>query len=494
MKAAIYRFWRPALLLIALAAIIFGYRLMFVDHAPTAFLSPEEDMSFAWYVPVFSLYVIWRERKELWSSLGAPSWWGVGLLLPALFIGFIGVRGQQLRFEIIGFAMTILSLGWIFYGGGAAKRLVFPSLFLFFCIPLATFLDVVTVHLRLFAVAVAEAMLSGFGAEVVRQGTMLGARDGSFVIDVASPCSGLRSLFAMMALTAGYAYFTQPTFLRRCSLFALSIPIAILGNVARILSIAFIANYFSLDFALGFYHDYSGYVVFAIAILLMLFFGGLLRHVGSRVPSQVLPTPSAAPKKMRPDQVVGCLFVTAMIVGVMFVQAREIEPTLESAPAWQLGEIAGFKSETIGATEAELKTLPADTRIERKSYTDAWGNAYVVSLVISGRSKSSIHRPELCLPSQGYVMRDPHELKLSGEDWRVIRLERGLKLQLNFAYAFANQDGFRTSSHIRRILRDVWDRSVRNRIDRWVMITVNAPLSDDRSLSAFLALLKGVIK
>ena len=66
---------------------------------------------------------------------------------------------------------------------------------------------------------------------------MVGAADGSFAIDVADPCSGLRSLFALMALTAGYAYFTQPTWLRRGILFAASVPIAILGNVARILSI-----------------------------------------------------------------------------------------------------------------------------------------------------------------------------------------------------------------------------------------------------------------
>ena len=105
---------------------------------------------------------------------------------------------------------------------------------------------------------------------------MLASPTGAFAIDIAEPCSGLRSLFAMMALTAGYAYFTQPTWFRRGLLFALSIPIAILGNVSRIFSIVIVAATCSADFATGFYHDYSGYIVFLVAILLMVATGGLI--------------------------------------------------------------------------------------------------------------------------------------------------------------------------------------------------------------------------
>ena len=108
------------------------------------------------------------------------------------------------------------------------------------------------------------------------------AESGSFAIDVADPCSGLRSLFALMALTAGYAYFNHPTWPRRAVLFALSVPIAIAANVARILSISLVAAFCSPDFATGFYHDYSGYVVFAVAILLMLAASGLVEKGAER--------------------------------------------------------------------------------------------------------------------------------------------------------------------------------------------------------------------
>ena len=63
---------------------------------------------------------------------------------------------------------------------------------------------------------------------------------------------------------------------------------------------------------------------------------------------------------------------------------------------------------------------------------------------------------------------------------------------MGFAYTFFNQDGYRTSSHLRRIFRDVWDRSIRGRIDRWVMLTVYTSVSDETRLAAFLGKLKEV--
>lgn len=486
--------FRLALLAVTLVTVGFGYWLLLSDHAPVIFASNFEDMSYGWYVPVFSLYVLWRERRELVASLGAPSLGGFLLLFPAMVAGYLGVRGFQIRLEIVGFAMTILALGWIFFGVRTARRLAFPCCFLFFCIPLATFLDVVTIHLRLLAVTIAEHALLGFGADVVRQGTMLGARDGAFLIDVADPCSGLRSLFAMMALTAGYAYFTQPTWLRRAVLFCFSIPIAIIGNIVRILSIAFLAAFTSQDFALGFYHDYSGYAVFAVAILLMLATGSLM----TRLLPQVAPPRSAVaawpPVPFRPWRLALPPVAALLTAAAMMAQTQVSDPALAEAPAWTLGELPGFTSEVGGATAAEKNVLPPDTRIERRTYRDRWGSVYVVSLVVSGSSKSSIHRPELCLPGQGFQMLFPHNLKAGGQSWRVLRLERGVGPAIGFAYSFSNQDGYVTPSHTGRILRDIWDRSVNNKIDRWAMMTVNASTTDDRTLGAFLSLLKGVFR
>lgn len=274
--------FRLALWGVAFLAMLWGYRLLLTVHAPAIFMNPQEDLSYGWYVPLFSLYVLVRERREIADSFGAPSVWGVLLALPFLLVGYIGARGLQIRFEIVGFAGTLVALTLALFGARTMRRTLFPFLFLLFCIPLHTFLDVITIHLRLFAVSAASGILHGLGVDVLRQGTMLASSTGSFAIDVAEPCSGMRSLFAMMALTAGYAYFTQPTWPRRALLFALSIPLAILGNVLRVFTIVAVAASCSPGFATGFYHDYSGYVVFLSAIFLMVGCGGLITKGAER--------------------------------------------------------------------------------------------------------------------------------------------------------------------------------------------------------------------
>lgn len=267
---------RITLLVLSFAAVLFGFRQLILVHAPAVFNDPLEDMSFAWYVPVFSAYVVWRERKEIISSAGNASVAGALAVAGALFCGFLGVRGVQVRLEILSFAALTVAVPWAFYGRRTAGKLLFPAAFLLFCIPLSSFLDVVTVHLRLIATAISAALLHGAGSELVRTGTLISSPDGTFAIDVAAPCSGLRSLFALLALSAGYAYFTLPTWPRRAVLFALSVPLAVLGNVTRILSICIVGSLASPGFATGFYHDYSGYVVFAVAIAMMVLCGGIL--------------------------------------------------------------------------------------------------------------------------------------------------------------------------------------------------------------------------
>ena len=173
------------------------------------------------------------------------------------------------------------TIPWAVYGRRTAARLAFPAAFLLFCIPLATFLDVVTVHLRLIASALAAAILDGVGADVLRVGTTITA-PGGFAIDVASPCAGLRSIFALLALAAGYGYFTLDGWWRRAALFALAVPIAIVGNIVRVLLICAVGLWCSPEFATGFYHDYSGYVVFIVAIAMMVGCAELLRGRGAK--------------------------------------------------------------------------------------------------------------------------------------------------------------------------------------------------------------------
>ena len=186
------------------------------------------------------------------------------------------------------------------------------------------------------------------------------------------------------------------------------------------------------------------------------------------------------------------LTAVVLVFAAMLYQARTVDPVLCEAPVVKLAEIGGFDSEPVTNSVAERTILPADTVIDRRCYTSLDG-VFLVSAVVGGRSKSSIHRPELCLPSQGFQMTSPRTVKVGDVEWHLITLARREASSMSFAYTFFNQDGYRTSSHLRRIFRDVWDRSIRGRIDRWVMVTVHSSVSDEAQLTAFLAKLKEVM-
>lgn len=488
---------------LAFASLVWGFNRMFFVNAPDAFNYVRADMSYAWYVPLFSLYVIWRERESFIRSFSSPSIFGALACLPFLVMGLLGVRGLQVRLEMVAVIGLIVSLTWAFFGFSTAKRMLFPAGFLLFCLPLSNFLDIITIHLRLLATSVACGTMEGFGVDIVRRGTMLAAADGSFSIDIADPCSGLRSLFALMALTLGYAYFTQPTWLRRGILFALSVPIAVAGNVTRILTICLVGKYASGEFATGFYHDYSGYVVFLAAIVLMVACGeginALMRKYRPRERAADAQKNAAATDEqasVKGGVSLGVpVAVTVMIIAAMAFLASTPDAVLTEAPSIRLCEIDGYTSEKRPPAEAESKGLPEDTIIDKRLYNAPDGNWHLVTMVIGGKSKGSIHRPELCLSGQGFLMTSPRNAEAGGVKWRLITLRNahGADDQ-GFAYTFFNQAGFYTPSHTGRIFRDALDRSLFNRIDRWVMVTVNSSSDDFDGRRRFLEKLSEVIK
>ena len=487
-----------AVVLVALCAL-YGFSGMFMRAYHIYAFAEEEDMSFGWFVPVFSAYVLWVKRAAVAAAVrrGQFSWAGFAACLPFLGLALLGTRGVQLRLEMLGFAGLCVTVPWTFFGWECAKQFVFPAGYLLFCIPLATFLDFVTIHLRYLASGTALSVLNGFGFDAIREGTAVISRGSHpFAVDVAEPCSGLRSLFALMALTAGYAYFNQPTWLRRGLLFLCSIPLAVAGNVARIVSICVIASCTDPAFATGFYHDYSGYIVFIVAISLMVVVGELIDRLWvEKKPAGKADAPAAdaAAVRAEPYRHLGsAAFGAAALVAVFIFQARTPEATIAKAPDVRFPALADYVTddakfaEQQKVSEGELKILPKDTEIFKKMYVGGSGAHFLVSFVVGGSSRASIHRPELCLPSQGYAMSNPRNFSAGGRPWHAIDVVKAGGMPSVEAYTFYNQAGFRTASHTRRIWMDVIDRSVFNRVDRWVMLTVFATGATERELKDFL--------
>jgi len=236
------------------------------------------DMSHGWLIPLVSLYIVWWKRQALLDAPKGLSWAGLGVVVFGLLLYLVGLRVQQTRLVLLSLMVLLWGIPYFLYGKHTARVLAFPCSYLVFCIPM-TFLDALTFPLRLISSSVSEVLLNGIGISVTRIGTAMHINTGKgFSLDVTHPCSGLRYLLAMVALTTAYAYFTQTSSVKRAVLSVSAIPLAMAGNIARITLIAVVGVMFGENFALGFYHDYSGYVVFGVATLLMLGVGGLLHR------------------------------------------------------------------------------------------------------------------------------------------------------------------------------------------------------------------------
>lgn len=237
-----------------------------------------EDYAHGPIAPVVAIGLgVWIWRGRLRPVPLSTSNLGLGIIVMAVAIYWIGAKALNPR--LIAGSLAVLVFGLILYLAGWrwAKALWFPCVFLLFMIPLNFLDERLGFPLRMFATTVSTAVLNLFGMDVYNDGTSIISRLGRFQpLGVEDPCSGIRSLVALMALTSLYGYVTMDKAWKKWLLFFSSIPLAVIGNLVRITTIAFVAQGFGQELAMRLYHDYSGYIVFSLAILCMIGLGASL--------------------------------------------------------------------------------------------------------------------------------------------------------------------------------------------------------------------------
>jgi len=243
-----------------------------------AFWKLGADYAHGYVVPFVSVgFGVWLWKRHLQSEPMVADTRGMSVVALALVLYWVGAKATNPRILAISMVLLVFGTIWYLAGWKWAKTLWFPCAFMLFMIPLNFLEEQVAFPLRMFVTTFSVKILNLFGMDVVQQGTAIFSVNRHFEpLDVADPCSGIRSLVALMALTALYGYITMDRGWKKWLLFASSIPLAVLGNLARITTIAFVAQGFGQDLATTIYHDYSGYIVFSLAILCMLALGTTL--------------------------------------------------------------------------------------------------------------------------------------------------------------------------------------------------------------------------
>ena len=252
------------------------------------------NYSHGWLIPLVSLWLVWHQRCELAATIKKASIWGLAVVAVGLIFHWVGARGELPQVSAVSLVVLFFGIPFYLLGWSTARLLVFPCAYLFFCLPLA-FFNNMTFPLRMISTSLSTHLLNGLGIAATRSGTAIySAAGGGFNFDVADPCSGIRSLLALMAVAALYAACGPLSPLRKWVLFAASIPLAIAGNAARIVVVGIVAVIYGQETALGVYHDYSGFLFYASAIVLMLFLERAL-SLGHRVNRGRDPAGSSSP-------------------------------------------------------------------------------------------------------------------------------------------------------------------------------------------------------
>ena len=261
-----------------------------------------EDMGHGMIVVPAALFLIYHDRARLLAILPRGSWAGLFVLIAGLILYWAGhiadVTFIGLLSVMVSLVGTILwLLGWEFL-----KALSFPIAFLLFAMPFPGLDTMVALPLRYLMSHLGVMVLNTIGIPVVLSGTgilsapdpLLGQMAGQkFAVDVANPCSGIRSLFALMMVGALFAHFTLRGVWRKWALFLCTPPLAVLGNLARILMLTIGTVAFGSEFALGqnplehpsWFLLAAGYLVFIVALLGMMGAASLIGRIG--MPSSV---------------------------------------------------------------------------------------------------------------------------------------------------------------------------------------------------------------
>jgi exosortase len=263
----------PALLLTSLLILL--YTPIVIKLVTDWYELP--DFSHGFLIPFFIAYLLWEKREILAAVPIEPSWAGLPLILLGLFTLITGVFGADLFLS--RFSLILLGAGLIWTLSG--KRMLYQCRFLLFvlllAIPLPTLImNQITFPLQLLASRLASGLLPLAGVPVLRDGNVI--QLPSMELEVAEACSGIRSLVSLFTVAVIYGFFLEKKLWSRILLALAALPIAVAANVVRIFGTGLCVQYWDPDKAQGFFHEFSGWLMFLVS-LACLYLVHLLIHL-----------------------------------------------------------------------------------------------------------------------------------------------------------------------------------------------------------------------
>ncbi|MBK1792763.1 exosortase/archaeosortase family protein [Persicirhabdus sediminis] len=229
------------------------------------------DFVHGWAVPVLFLVFVVKDWPRMCKQPSEGSIEGLIGVIFGIFLYVASVRTMQPRVALVGLPFLISGGVWFVFGWKVARYMLFPAFFWWFAVSVPG-LSQATNFLQVWVTQACYQVGLLFGMDIINSGNDIRSATNSWNFDIAEGCSGIRSLMALVMIAAIYAYFTQKQLWKKALLFACAIPLAMLGNFLRIMTIIILAEMGFQDFASGVYHDWAG-ILFFFPIALAGLFG-----------------------------------------------------------------------------------------------------------------------------------------------------------------------------------------------------------------------------
>jgi exosortase len=238
----------------------------------------DSNYSHAFLVPLFAGFLVWERRQQWMTKRVRPEFSGILLIFGAMVLLLVGTLGAELFLSRVSFVILLGGLTLYFAGWPVSKSLFAPWLLLFLMIPLPVIVfNQIAFPLQTLASHLASSVLTMMHVPVVREGNVISLP--SITLNVVEACSGIRSLMSLATLALMYGLVAERRIWVRGLLVLLAIPAAVGANALRIVGAALLGEYAGPQYAEGFFHAFSGWLIFVLTMGLLVG----LHAAGSRI-------------------------------------------------------------------------------------------------------------------------------------------------------------------------------------------------------------------
>jgi exosortase D (VPLPA-CTERM-specific) len=379
--------------------------------------SYEEEYSYGFLIAALVPVLLWRRWPVLMSDSMGSRWPGLAVLASAQLFAVLGIASESYFIENIALVISLLGFGLIIFGDGSMRTLLPIALLLLLTIPLPfTLQAMLTIKLQLISTNLGVVFIHLLGIPVYVEGNIIDL--GSYKLQVAEACSGLRYLLPLTCISFLIAYLYKAPLWKKCLVVASAAPITIMINSLRIAVTAVLVNNFGNHMAEGFFHKFEGWVVFLAGVLLL----GLEIFVLEGFRWSKVEIESIADRQPASKSLTSPIAITLPLVLAVMVCAGALGVTVSIAASYQSmpklarqsftdfpQQIDGWAGAPI-ALEPEIVGALKDTDTYNGDFTEGHNVegrvAAPVSLFVayydSLGTAAAIHSPRVCLPGSGW--------------------------------------------------------------------------------------------